>query len=127
MSIQNVRQRLPQQFLDSLGKQLKLPVGFGKDGSMISLEEVLSSSKEAQLWPQLPPTQQAEITARGIELQPRFNMAFICSGIVGKEQAIQEVKVKSDIGRRLIEIENLLLTKLIAEIEEKQAKNDDQV
>jgi hypothetical protein len=127
MSIQNVRQRLPQQFLDSLGKQLKLPVGFGKDGSMVSLEEVLSSGKEAKLWPELPPTQQAEITARRIELQPKFNMAFIGGGIVGKEQAIQEVKVKSDIGRRLIEIENLLLTKLIAEIEEKQAKNDDHV
>jgi hypothetical protein len=106
---------------------LKLPVGFGKDGSMVSLEEVLSSGKEAKLWPELPPTQQAEITARRIELQPKFNMAFIGGGIVGKEQAIQEVKVKSDIGRRLIEIENLLLTKLIAEIEEKQAKNDDHV
>ena len=127
MSIQNVRQRLPQQFLDSLGKQLKLPVGFGQDGSMVSLEDVLGSSQEAHLWPELPPAQKAEITARRIELQPKFNMAFIGGGIVGKEQAIQEVKVKSDIGRRLIEIENLLLTKLIAEIEEKQAKNDDQV
>lgn len=118
MPIQNAAQHLPPQFLQGLGKQLKLPVGIGDNGAMINLEDVLNSGAKVRLWPELQMAQRAEITARRIELQPKFNMAFIGTGIVGKQQAIQEVKMKSEIGQRLIEIENILLTKLIAEIEE---------
>lgn len=118
-SIQNVGHRLPAQFLESIGKQLKLPVGLRTDGSMVSLKEVLDSTSEARLWPELQLAQQAEITAKRIELQPKFNLGLIGTGVIGKEQAIEEVKMQSRIGLRLIDIENRLLTKLMAEIEEK--------
>lgn len=118
VSIQNVGHRLPAPFLESIGKQLKLPVGLRSDGSMVSLEEILSSATEAQLWPELQLPQQAEITARRIELQPKFNLGLIGTGIVGKEQAIEEVKKRSRIGLRLVEIEDRLLTQLITDIEQ---------
>ncbi len=117
-SIQNVAQRLPGQFLESIGKQLKLPVGFRGDGSMVSLGEVLNSGVEARLWPELETAQRADITAKRIELQPKFNLGLIGTGVISKEQAIEEVKSGSRIGMRLIDIENRLLTKLMAEIEE---------
>lgn len=117
-SIQNVAQRLPGQFLESIGKQLKLPVGFRGDGSMVSLGEVLNSGVEARLWPELETAQRADITAKRIELQPKFNLGLIGTGVISKEQAIEEVKSQSRIGMRLIDIENRLLTKLMAEIEE---------
>ncbi len=117
-SIQNAAQRLPGQFLESIGKQLKLPVGFRGDGSMVSLGEVLNSGVEARLWPELETAQRADITAKRIELQPKFNLGLIGTGVISKEQAIEEVKNRSRIGMRLIDIENRLLTKLMAEIEE---------
>jgi len=117
-SIQNAGQRLPGQFLESIGKQLTLPVGYRGDGSMVSLEEVLTSGVEARLWPDLEPAQRADITAKRIELQPKFNLGLIGTGVISKEQAIEEVKSRSRIGMRLIDIENRLLTKLMAEIEE---------
>ena len=117
-SIQNVARRLPEPFLTSIKKQLRLPIGLRPDGAMVSLEEILNSETEASLWPQLQLSQRAEITARRIELQPKFNMAFIGTGIVGKNQAIEEVKAQSRIGLRLIDIENRLLTKLLSEIKE---------
>lgn len=117
-SIQNVAQRLPGKFLESIGKQLKLPVGLRGDGSMVSLGEVLNSGTEARLWPELETAQRADITAKRIELQPKFNLGLIGTGVISKEQAIEEVKSRSRIGMRLIDIENRLLTKLMAEIEE---------
>ncbi|MBS1786338.1 MAG: hypothetical protein JST85_01370 [Acidobacteria bacterium] len=117
-SIQNVGRRLPEQFLESIDKQLKLPVGFRMDGSMVSLGEVLNLGTEARLWPELETEQRADITAKRIELQPKFNLGLIGTGTVSKEQAIEEVKSRSRIGLRLIDIENRLLTKLMAEIEE---------
>jgi len=121
--IQNVREHLPEQFLDSIDKQLKLPIGLRSDGTMVSLEEVLESQTEARLWPELEESQRAEITAKRIELQPKFNLGLIGRGVLSKEEAISEVKEKTRIGRRLIDIENRLVTKLIAEIEEKAALN----
>lgn len=118
ISIQNAGRRLPEQFLESLDRQLKLPVGLRADGSMVSLGEILASGVEARLWPELEPAQRADITARRIELQPRFNMTFIGIGTVGKNQAIEEVKAQSRIGLRLIDIENRLLTRLLADIDE---------
>lgn len=117
-SIQNVGRRLPERFLESIDKQLKLPVGLRTDGSMVSLGEILNSSAEARLWPELETEQRADITAKRIELQPKFNLGLIGTGIISKEQAIEEVKSQSRIGLRLIDIENRLLTKLMAEIEE---------
>lgn len=123
MSIQNIGQRLTPQFYESIGKQLKLPVGFNMEGSVVNLEEVLTSSTEAQLWPELPDEKRAEITARRIELQPKFNLGLIGTGIIGKEQAIEEVRKQSRIGLRLIEIEDRLLTQLIHDIEQQVSRN----
>lgn len=123
MSIQNIGQRLTPQFYESIGKQLKLPVGFNMEGSVVNLEEVLTSNAEAQLWPELPDEKRAEITARRIELQPKFNLGLIGTGIIGKEQAIEEVRKQSRIGLRLIEIEDRLLTQLIHDIEQQVSRN----
>lgn len=118
-SIQNAGRRLPEQFLESINKQLRLPVGLRADGSMVSLGEILNSDTEAQLWPELEAAQRADITAKRIELQPKFNLGLIGTGVINKEKAIEEIRSRSRIGMRLIDIENRLLTKLMTEIEEK--------
>jgi len=123
MSIQNIGQKLTPQFFESIGKQLKLPVGFNRDGSAVNLEEVLTSNMETQLWPELPDEQRAELTAKRIELQPKFNLGLIGTGVIGKEQAIEEVRNRSRIGLRLIEIEDRLLTRLIQDIEQQVLHN----
>ncbi|MDX2042890.1 MAG: hypothetical protein SF097_16860 [Acidobacteriota bacterium] len=105
--------------MESIDKQLKLPVGLRSDGSMVSLGEILNSEIDAQLWPELEAPQRAEITAKRIELQPKFNLGLIGTGVIDKEKAIEEVRNRSRIGMRLVDIENRLLTKLMAEIEEK--------
>ncbi len=119
VSIQNAGRCLPEHFLESIDKQLKLPVGLRSDGSMVSLGEILNSDIDAQLWPELEAPQRAEITAKRIELQPKFNLGLIGTGVIDKEKAIEEVRNRSRIGMRLVDIENRLLTKLMAEIEEK--------
>jgi hypothetical protein len=104
--------------------QWSLPVTYTPDGSrMMTLKEIEAGNVAMLSLPQMTMDQRAALVARRIEMQPEFEIGMIGVGIVRKDRAIAEVKAQSQVGRILIEIEQLLLNKLMEQIELLQQQN----
>ncbi len=92
---------------DRLESQLKLVAGFGADGkTKIILKELLE--RKIMEPPTLSPEQQEELTIERIKTQEEFKISIIDQDIkkdFDKEQAIEEIKNKTDFGKQLIKIE----------------------
>lgn len=92
---------------DRLESQLKLVAGFGADGkTKIILKELLE--RKIMEPPTLSPEQQEELTIERIKTQEEFKISHIDQDIkkdFDKEQAIEEIKNKTDFGKQLIKIE----------------------
>lgn len=99
-------------------EQYNLPAGYSPDGSqMVTLADIVSTETSALVsLAEMTPEQRAELVARRIEMQPKFQIAMIGAGIIDKERAIAEVKAQSDVGRMLIEVEQRLLNHLMEQI-----------
>jgi hypothetical protein len=93
--------------------QWKLPVGLAESGEMVSLEEMVAGKRPARSLSALSENQRAELTAERIRLQPNFELGMIGAGIVSKEQAINEVRAKTAVGRTLMEIEERAIQYII--------------
>src|SRR5258708_18042891 len=85
-------------------EQWTRPVSFSADGTPVSLQDFLQPKAPALSLSELSADQRAELTAKRIELQPKFELAMVGAGIVDKERAIREVKEQTGVGRALIEI-----------------------
>lgn len=99
-------------------EQYNLPAGYSRDGSqMVTLGDIVSAEMPALVsLAEMTPEQRAELVARRIEMQPKFQIAMIGAGLIDKERAIAEVKAQSDVGRALIEVEQRLLNHLMEQI-----------
>lgn len=95
------------------GEQWDLPVSLAPDGHWVSLKEAVENKTAAMSFSQLPAEKQADLVAKRIESQPEFEMAMVGAGKVGKEQAIQEVRAQSPVGRTLIEIEQRMISRML--------------
>jgi hypothetical protein len=94
-------------------EQWNMPIRFSPSGALVSLRDFTQSRVPALSLSQLTPEQHAELTARRIELQPRFEVAMVGAGTVDKKRALAEVRAQSEIGQLLIEIEQRLISNLI--------------
>ena len=91
-------------------EQWELPFSLSADGKRhLTLREILEAGKHALSLAQLSPSQRAELTARRIARQPRFELAMVGAGVVSKEQAIAAVKAQSRVGLLLMEIEQRVM------------------
>jgi hypothetical protein len=103
-------------------KQWTMPAGFNADGSEhATLEEVLDPDVPTMQLSDLTLEQRAELTAKRLELQPKFELAMIGAGMVDKARAISEVKNKTKVGRLLIEIEHQMIRNLLEQAQKKTA------
>lgn len=95
-------------------EQWEMPAGFSADGSkMVPLRDVVDPQMATLSLDQLTPDQRAELVAKRIELQPKFEVAMVGAGKVDKRRAMAEVKVQSEVGRLLMEIEHRLINDLV--------------
>lgn len=94
-------------------KEWELPAGFGQDGKVASLRQVIAPEVPTLSLNQLSSDQMAELTVLRIESEPDFDIGMIGAGKITREQAVAEVKAKSPVGRNLIEIERRMLQRLI--------------
>jgi hypothetical protein len=92
--------------------QLSMPAGFRPDGEVATLKEVLDPQVPTVSLAEVTPQQRADLVAKRIERQPDFNVQMVGAGTIDKNRAIAEVKAQSDIGKRLIEIEQRVLNNL---------------
>lgn len=114
MAKKSTQARANNQAVSIAIEQWEMPAGFSADGSkMVPLRDVVDPQVATLSLDQLTLDQRAELVARRIELQPKFEVAMVGAGIVGKERAIVEVKAQSEVGRLLMEIEHRLINDLI--------------
>jgi hypothetical protein len=92
--------------------QLGMPAGFRPDGGIATLKEVLNPKVPTVSLAEVTPQQRADLVVKRIEQQPDFNLQMVGAGTIDKDRAIAEVKAQSDIGKRLIEIEQRVLNNL---------------
>jgi len=76
------------------------------------LKEVLDPKVPTVSLGEVTPQQRADLVVKRIEQQPDFNLQMVGAGTIDKDRAIAEVKAQSDIGKRLIEIEQRVLNNL---------------
>lgn len=92
--------------------QWDMPAGFRQSGEIATLKEVLDPKVPTVSLAELTPEQRADLVVKRIEQQPDFNLQMVGAGTINKDRAIAEVKAQSDIGKRLIEIEQRVLNNL---------------
>jgi hypothetical protein len=91
-----------------------LPVSFTTGGEPVSLRDYLRPTVPVLPVSQLTPEQWVALAARRIELQPGYRMTVLGHGTLDQRRALVEVRGRSPIGRVLVEIEQRLITDLIA-------------
>lgn len=105
------------QELNIKPEQWDLPVSMNAEGGFVTLREFVQDRKSALAFATLDDDQRASLTARRIELQPKFELGVLGAGIVDKDRAIAEVSGRTSIGRTLIEIESRIIGRLLEEVE----------
>jgi hypothetical protein len=96
-------------------EQWDMPVSFDTAGKTVSLRDYVEGGHKALSFSTLSDDQRAELAAKRIEMQPVYEMASIGAGVVSKERALDEVRTKTSLGRRLANIETRVIVHLIDE------------
>ncbi len=92
-----------------------MPVSFDLDGRPISLREYVEGGRAVASFDSLNDDQRAELAAKRIFMQPAYEMGTIGAGVVSKERALDEVRTRTKLGRRLVQIEMRVVVFLIDE------------
>ena len=92
-----------------------MPVSFDTAGQPVSLRDYVEEPGTALSFSALNDDQRIELAAKRIEMQPDYEMASIGAGIVSKARAVEEVRTKTKLGRRLAQIETRVIQHLIDE------------
>lgn len=93
--------------------QWNLPVGFTQDGKLLTLRDAASQATAMLTFAQLDDARRAEIVARRIEMQPKFNVGMLGVGVLDRARAVAEVRAWSGVGRILIEIEQRVIQSVL--------------
>jgi hypothetical protein len=96
-------------------EQWDMPVSFDAEGKPISLRDYVAGRRTALSFSALSDDQRTELAAKRIEMEPDYEMASIGAGVVSKERALDEVRTKTKLGRRLAQIETRIVMHLIDE------------
>jgi hypothetical protein len=98
-------------------EQWDMPVSFDEEGKPVSLRDYLDGRCKALSFAALSDDQRVELAAKRIEMQPDYEMATIrlAGAVVSREQAVDEVRTMTKLGRRLAQIETRVVMHLIDE------------
>lgn len=94
-------------------RQLEMPVGFGPDGNLRSLQEILDAPPTLKKLSTLTSTELASLTIERIRKLPDFKVAMVGVGELGPEDAIREIQAGTPVGQDLIELERRLVRNLL--------------
>ncbi len=107
-------------------RQWQLPTSYCADGKgWATLREVVDPDVPTMTYSELSPEQRAELVAKRISEQPKFQIAMLGAGLIDQKRAMAEVKGQTAIGRALMEIEQRVIyqqfTKALMEEQPKPA------
>ena len=92
-----------------------MPVSFDLDGRPISLRDYVEGGRAAASFDSLNDDQRVELAAKRIFMQPAYEMGTIGAGLASKQRALEEVRGRTKLGRRLVQIEMRVIVYLIDE------------
>jgi hypothetical protein len=107
------KKKPPSKRLSVAVEQWKLPVACDAGGAFVTLEEAAKTKVAALAFTELSPDLQAELVAKRIDMQPKFDVAMVGLGFVDKQRAVQEVRARTPAGKTLIEIEQRMIARMI--------------
>ena len=91
-------------------RQWELPTSYCADGKgWATLREVVNPDVPTMAYSELSPEQRAELVAKRISEQPKFQIAMLGAGVLDQKRAMAEVKAQTAIGRALMEIEQRVI------------------
>ncbi|MDQ1640547.1 MAG: hypothetical protein QOF62_3886 [Pyrinomonadaceae bacterium] len=91
-------------------RQWELPTSYCADGKgWATLREVVDPDVPTMTYSELSPDQRAELVAKRISEQPKFQIAMLGAGLLDQKRAMAEVKAQTAIGRALMEIEQRVI------------------
>jgi hypothetical protein len=93
--------------------QWKMPVSFDTAGQPVSLHDYVQGDHNTLSFSSLSDDQRTELAAKRIEMQPNYEIGAIGPGIVTKDRAVDEVRTKTKLGKRLAQIEARVVLHLI--------------
>ena len=97
------------------GLPMDQPSGYHLGGEKIAtLSEVLESITPTLSLAELTEQQWIDLTVARLQARPgELSLAMIGPGVIDKNRAIAEVRVRSQVGKTLVEIERMSLSTLI--------------
>ena len=91
-------------------RQWELPTSYCAGGKgWATLREVVDPDVPTMTYSELSPEQRAELVAKRISEQPKFQIAMLGAGLLDQKRAMAEVKAQTAIGRALMEIEQRVI------------------
>jgi hypothetical protein len=96
-------------------RQWALPASFCAGGKgWATLREVVDPDVPTMTFSELSPKQRAQLVAKRIAQQPKFQIAMLGAGLLDQKRAMAEVKAQTAIGRALMEIEQRVINHQVA-------------
>ncbi len=91
-------------------RQWQLPASYCAGGKgWATLRDVVDPAVPTMAFSELTPKQRAELVAKRISEQPKFQIAMLGAGLIDQKRAMAEVKGQTAIGRALMEIEQRVI------------------
>jgi len=105
-------------------RQWELPASYCAGGKgWATLREVVDPDVPTMTYSELSAKQRADLVAKRIAQQPKFQIAMLGAGLLDQKRAMAEVKAQTAIGRALMEIEQRVINHQVAKaIREEQPK-----
>ncbi|MEP6742784.1 MAG: hypothetical protein ABJB61_09835 [bacterium] len=91
-------------------RQWELPASYCAGGKgWATLREVVDPEVPTMTYSELSAKQRADLVAKRIAQQPKFQIAMLGAGLIDQKRAMAEVKGQTAIGRALMEIEQRVI------------------
>ncbi|HXL79402.1 MAG TPA: hypothetical protein VN951_00885 [Pyrinomonadaceae bacterium] len=105
-------------------RQWALPASYCAGGKgWATLRDVVDPDVPTMTFSELSAKQRAELVAKRIAQQPKFQIAMLGAGLIDQKRAMAEVKGQTAIGRALMEIEQRVINHQVTKaIQSEQAK-----
>ena len=103
-------------------KQLGLSAGYDEDKkTIITLQELIDRKVDLlDHLTQLSIGQKAHLTIERIKTQEKYEIYIVGEGTIDKDRAIKEIEDSSELGRRLIEIEERAMQMALEDIQKER-------
>lgn len=96
-------------------RQWELPASYCAGGKgWATLRDVVDPDVPTMTYSELSAKQRAELVAKRIAQQPKFQIAMLGAGLIDQKRAMAEVKAQTSIGRALMEIEQRVINHQVA-------------